>query len=41
VVNIIDLMATETIDMDIVKCMQSAEDVHDAVLRRAITRKWI
>lgn len=40
VVNTIDIMATGTIDADIVKCMQSAEDVHEAVLRRAITRKW-
>lgn len=40
VVNTIDIMATGTIDADIVKCMQSAEDVHEAVLRRSITRKW-
>lgn len=40
VVNTIDIMATGTVDADIVKCMQSAEDVHEAVLRRSITRKW-
>ncbi len=40
VVNTIDLMAEDSIDLDIVKCMQSAEDVHEKVLRRAIVRKW-
>jgi hypothetical protein len=38
VVNTIDIMATGTIDADIVKCMQCAEDVHDAVLRKSLTK---
>jgi hypothetical protein len=41
VINTIDLMATNTIDADIVRCMQTAEDVHEQVLRRNITRQWI
>lgn len=32
VVNVVDLMCLETVDEDIVKCMQSAQDVHEQVL---------
>lgn len=39
--NVIDIMAVETIDSDIVKCMQGAQDVTERVLYPALTRKWI
>ena len=36
--NVIDLMAENTIDQDIVRCMQNAQDVTDAVLRNSFKR---
>jgi hypothetical protein len=35
-VNVVDLMAEGTVDEDIVRCMQSAQDVHETVLSRRI-----
>lgn len=39
VVNVVDLMVAGSIDEDIVRCIQSARDVTDAVLRRRLTRE--
>lgn len=40
-VNVIDIMMRDSVDQDIVNCMQSAQDVHEQVLYRRMTRKWV
>jgi len=39
-VQVYDLMAQHTIDEDIVRCLRSAEDVSDVVLRAAVAHVW-
>jgi SNF2 family DNA or RNA helicase len=39
-VQVYDLMAQHTIDEDVVRCLRSAEDVSDVVLRSAIGHVW-
>lgn len=36
-----DLMAEESVDYDIVRCLQTAQDVTAKVLQRGLTRKWV
>lgn len=36
VVNVVDFIMLDTIDAEIVSCMQTAQDVHDSVLRRGL-----
>ena len=36
VVNVIDLMMDNTVDCDVVRCMQTAQDVHATVLRKHV-----
>jgi SNF2 family DNA or RNA helicase len=38
-VNVIDIMANDTVDEDIVQCMRVAEDVHERVLSGGIRRR--
>ena len=38
VVNVIDIMAEDTVDADVVRCMQTAQDVHEKVLLKHATR---
>lgn len=39
-VTVYDLMMEESIDDDIVRCMQTGQDVSAAVLSKAVVRKW-
>lgn len=39
-VQVYDLMARNTVDVDIVNCLKTAQDVSEAVLRNAIVRAW-
>jgi len=36
VVNVIDIVALDTVDIDVVECMRTAEDVHSTVLHRGM-----
>jgi hypothetical protein len=39
VVNVIDIVAANTIDVDVARCMQTGQDVHAAVLHRGMAQR--
>ncbi len=40
-VMVFDIMAEETVDFEIVRCLQNAQDVTSTVLQRNLLRKWL